>query len=308
MKSRRFSLRLPILLATVVATVILRSIAVCRDMDFRYGYFNSHTLISISSWIVLGAILLLTVIALFEQKRDKLAPTYHTPATYVPVALVGIALIFVFKELIVRFSNTFDAATAPSSIYRAMLLICAILSLGCVVCFFIFTLTKELVDTRRAVALTVIALFAMIYAVYLYFSTELPLNAPNKIIDQSAYTLCALYFLYEARASLGRAMWRTYTVFGQIAALLCAYSSIPSLAVYFIEGKVISNSIYESVLTFTLFIFISARLILFTEFESTEMCDTVKAIKSTDVQEDAEVEAEEEPVAEDDEVKEETTE
>lgn len=308
MKSRRFSLRLPILLATVVATVILRSIAVFRDMDFRYGYFNSHTLISISSWIVLGAMLLLTVLALTEQKREKLAPTYHTPATYVPVALVGIALIFIFKELIVRFSNTHDASVAPSSIYTAMLLICAILALGCIACFFVFILTKQLIDTRRAIALTVISLFAIIYAVYLYFSTELPLNAPNKIIDQTAYTLCALYFLYEARVSLGRAMWRTYTVFGQIAALLCAYSSIPSLAVYFIEGIVISNSIYESVLTFTLFIFISARLILFTEFESTETCDTVKAIKSLD--EEARAEDEDEAQDEDEvaELKEETTE
>ena len=283
MKSRRFSLRLPILLAAAIATVILRSVALSRDMDYIYGYFNSKTLISVSGWIVFGAGLLLSILALSEQKRENLAPTYHTPATYVPVALVCISLLFLSLELFVKFKGTFDVLNvAQSGVYRAMLLICAILALCAAVCFFIFTFMKAPLDNTRATALTVIAIFAIMYSAYLYFTTELPINAPNKIIDQTAYTFTALYFLYEARASLGKAMWRTYTVFGQIAALLCAFSSIPSLAVYFIDGKIVSNSIYENVLTFTLFIFISSRLILFGEFESTEICEAARAIDELD--------------------------
>ncbi len=281
MKTRRISLRLPILLLSTVVAVVLRSIAVCRDLDFRYGYFNSHTIISVSGWLVFAAAVILTALAITEGKRENLAPTYHTPSTYVPVAIVCTALPFVSRELFVRFGNYIGQnVKGQSNLLAVITLLCGLLCAGSIACFFLFTFFKAPFENKRAVAVTVISLFLITYATYLYFTTELPLNSPNKIVDQTAYTFAAVFFLYEARATLGKAMWRTYTVFGQTAALLCAYSSIPSLAVYFIKGKVISNSIYESILTFTLFIFIVARLILFTEFESTDDCETVKAIKS----------------------------
>ncbi len=280
MKTKKISPMLPTLLIAMALTAVLRSIAVCRDLDFKYGYFNSDTLISISGWLVFAAIIVLSVITLLEGKRENLLPTYHSPATYLPAALVCTALPFVAKELLVRFTDYTEQATKGQSRLCAVIsLLCCVLCVCSVACFFLFTFIKAPFDGKRAVAITVIAFSLIIYAVYLYFTTDLPLNSPNKIVDQTAYVFAAVFFLYEARATLGKAMWRTYAIFGQIAALLCAYSSIPALAVFFIKGKTISNSIYESILTFTLFIFISARLILFTEFESTDDCETVKAIK-----------------------------
>ena len=92
----------------------------------------------------------------------------------------------------------------------------------------------------------------------------MPVNATNKLTDQLAYLFCALFFLYEARISLGRDKWRAYGSFGLIAALFTAYSSIPALITYLINGEIISNSIEENILTLTLFIFITARLISLT--------------------------------------------
>ena len=281
MKSKRISFRLPFLLLLTIAATVIRSIAIFRDLDYKYGYFNSHTLISVSSWLTVGAILFLTVIAVIDVKQERLTPTYHTPATYVPVCIVCTALAFMVKELFTRFSSYLEirdtlGAAGPALVFS---FIAGLLATASIASFFLFTFYKSPSENKRAVALVVISFFAVLYAAYLYFTTELPLNAPNKIVDQTAYTVCAIFFLYEARASLGRPIWRAYTVFGQAAALLCAYSSIPALAVYFIDGKVISNSIYESILTFALFIFIGARLILFTELESSDDCETVRAIK-----------------------------
>ena len=77
-----------------------------------------------------------------------------------------------------------------------------------------------------------------------------------------AYLSATLFFLYETRLSLGREKWRPYIAFGFIASLLTAFSSIPALIIYFAEKRIISNSIYETLLTLALFIFISAKLLL----------------------------------------------
>ena len=75
-----------------------------------------------------------------------------------------------------------------------------------------------------------------------------------------AYLSAALFFLYESRVSLGRAKWRPYVSFGLIAALLTAYSAIPSLIVYAVNGYLVSNSIVESVLSLTLSFFIFSQV------------------------------------------------
>ena len=84
----------------------------------------------------------------------------------------------------------------------------------------------------------------------------------NKLIDEMAYLSVAVFFLYETRLSLGRERWRGYIAFGFISALLCAYSSIPSLIYYFVKRNAISMSLYETALTLTLFVFITTRTLM----------------------------------------------
>ena len=108
----------------------------------------------------------------------------------------------------------------------------------------------------------------------LYFMTETPINSVNKLTDQMAFLFAAIFFLYETRISLGTDKWRAYVSFGAIAALLCAYSSIPALLTYFIKGEVISASIEESAFVFCLFLFIMARLILTAALpEASDACE-----------------------------------
>ena len=113
---------------------------------------------------------------------------------------------------------------------------------------------------------------------YLYFSTALPINSPNKMLDQMAYLLAAVFFLYETRLSFGREKWRPYIAFGFIAATVCAYSSIPSIILYISNGETVSNTIYESTLTLALFIFIISRIILTAGLIEAKSSPTVSAI------------------------------
>jgi hypothetical protein len=143
-----------------------------------------------------------------------------------------------------------------------MLILTAVLSAVLAVYFVLnLLLSKHQNRTRANLALVSVFFFAS-YAGYLYFDTSLPLNAPNKLVDQMAYLFLAVFFLYETRLALGRAKWRGYIAFGFIGALLTAYSSIPSIIYIIVEKNSVSSSIYESVLTFSLFIFITVRTLM----------------------------------------------
>jgi hypothetical protein len=121
-------------------------------------------------------------------------------------------------------------------------------------------------------------LFFVSYASYLYFNTELAINAHAKSIDQLAYVFIAVFFLYETRISLKRQSWRFYVAFGYVAALMCAYSSIPSLIVYFVNGKCLSDSIYESIMTFSALIFIVVRLLQTAFLRNNECCHVALSV------------------------------
>ena len=135
----------------------------------------------------------------------------------------------------------------------------ALLSIGY---FAAHALIPEVKSNLRAHLGMSAALFYASYAALLYFDTTLPINAPTKLADQVAYLLCALFFLFETRIALGREKWELYTTFGLIAAAACAYSSLPTVVLYVINGQMISASIYEMTLTLASFFFILSRLIL----------------------------------------------
>jgi hypothetical protein len=88
------------------------------------------------------------------------------------------------------------------------------------------------------------------------------INAPNKIVDQMAFIFASLFFLYEIRISLARECWHLYIAFGFIAATLGAYSSIPSIVMFFVKDTVISHSLEETLLTLCITLFIASRLVL----------------------------------------------
>ena len=131
---------------------------------------------------------------------------------------------------------------------------------------------------KAAFSLSVV-FFLALYAVLLYFNKDQhPTNSPNRLVDEFAYLSSALFFLFEARIPLGRAKWRAYISFGLISTLLCAYSAIPNLIYYLANGYMLSESIFEIMLTLALGILICSR-VLQTKFLTPDSeCDTAKSI------------------------------
>ncbi len=279
-----------ILFVGALASSVLRCVAIMTDLDPKYGYFREKSLINAASWVLLAACILIAAEALFNMKRKNLAPDFQAPVTYIPAGLCGASLLFVAKYL---FESFYKLTTGKDSspLTSGLALISGIFALAAVAAFAAFVICRGRLNTVRALFTMAISIFALLFASHIYFDTSLPLNAPNKITDLVAYIFVSLFFLFEARISLGREKWNLYTLFGGMAALLCAYSSIPSLIAFFAEGYIISTGIYESILTFTLFIFITARLILTNELRKDEPCALVSALADEARERDARIEA-----------------
>ena len=263
--SKRLSSFIVLALIFAVAAAVLRTVALVKSLDGNMIYFEDHTLIFISYLILLiGAVALLP--SAFMLERVNLVSTFSSPATYIPTGVVGVALLSFAAELILWISAAsplpfLQSLGAPNT---ALALLTAILALFSIVHFF----TNAFFDERhRAIrgyfAIATIVMLAA-YASLLYFDTSTPINAPTKTVDQLAYLFAAIFFLYEARISLGREMWRGYSTFGLIALLIGIYSSLPAILAYLIKGYTVSRSIEASMLTFALSLFILMRLALVT--------------------------------------------
>ncbi len=272
--TRRFgkkSIYLLILAIAVVATVTLRCIALFSSYDVSSGYFTASLLNKISSYTVVAFTVLLLSSLFTVRRGTRFVASFSTPATFIPTGAVCAALAFLSvgilsNSLLVKtlsYSTSFKFPNILSD-RLAFLLEPILFTLGVLaILHFVLTATDQTrnSDARAYLGLCAVA-FLGFYSAYLYFTTSLPMNAPNKTVDQMAYLVSALFFLYETRLSIGRDRWGAYTAFGLSASLLTAYSAIPSLIYYAASGNMISNSLYESILTLTLCIFITARLIV----------------------------------------------
>ncbi|MBQ7363248.1 MAG: hypothetical protein IJW48_02230 [Clostridia bacterium] len=253
--SKRIRIYTALMLLFAASAVSLRTVACLRDLIYEHGYYDSKVLITASAYVVFGGcILLFSYIFLAERMSPQ--TNFSSPKTYAPTGVAGIGLLFIAIYLFKSGSN------GENNTVRYVTSITALFALISIVHFFLNAFISESRTELRGYFSLATVVFLALYAAYLYFNSKLPLNAPNKLIDQLAFLSSALFFLYESRISLGREKWRCYVTFGLIASFLTAYSSIPALITYFVKGRIISNSIEESVLTATLFFFITSRLFL----------------------------------------------
>lgn len=288
MKSKFFLFRIYLLITVAIALIAagLRSAACLTALNFDTGYFSDKLLIGISDKLVIGAVIFALSYVFLAGKEQKLIFDFSSPLNYVFGGTLGVALLFFAFHAF----NIFDALFSEYQEYRYsassqklvmyISLIMAILALASVAHFIIGGLVTKNKNTGRADFGLITVLFLSVYATYLYFNNAQPINSPAKIVDQMAYLSSAIFFLYETRISIGREKWRVYSAFGFCAALLTAYSSIPSIITYLATGQVISDSIYESSLTFTLCLFVSARLILTAKLREEKESEIVTLIKS----------------------------
>ena len=272
---------LALLITTVAITI--RTIACFTALNYQSGYFTS-VLGAVSGWVEAACCLLLFTYV-FAARRAEFVASFTSPVTYIPTGTLATAIFFMALEL-------FLVKDTLSSPYARIVATAASILAVLAIAYFILT---ALIDERHDLVRATFGLFAVLffaaYAAYLYFNTDLPINSPNKLTDQSAYLAVAIFFLYEIRISLGREKWRAYTAFGFISASLLAFASVPELILFVANGTVIANAVYESILTFALFIFVTARLAVASSAKEDGECEFIKTLKSAALDRQREIEA-----------------
>ncbi len=239
-------------------------------------HFDDKTLINIANIITaVGVCIFATGLFLLPDDLD-LVPSVDNAATGIPTGLVAITLLFSAAE---RAAVLRDGIFAGNPLLRYVTVILLALALLSVIGFFLLVFVSKSQSTLKAALFLFIVLYLAVYSVYLYFNKSVhPTNSPNKIVDQLAYLFSAMFFLFETRIPLGRALWRPYIAFGFAASLLCAYSALPALIIYFYNGYTVSDSICESAVTLALCIFITARVILTSVLHDDIQCPEAAAV------------------------------
>lgn len=288
--SKRLGIYLTIMLIATAIATSLRTVACVSYLDYQSGFYSNKALITAADVItILTAIGMLSYA--LTAKRIKLRASFSTSSTYVPTGILGVATAFLgirtFTYAISTckypfFSVEVFTFKSPSALIGVLTGILALLSI--VHHFFNAFLTESKSELRAYFAIASIAFLAF-YSILLYLDETVAINDTSKMVREMSFLLAAIFFLYEARISLGREMWRIYTAFGLCAATLAAYASIPAIITYYVKGVVLSAteakslaSLEEYLLLLALFIFIVARLFLTATLKEEKENELVKAL------------------------------
>ena len=203
-------------------TVAMRCAACLANLNYETGYFTDKLIINIANYTLIFAILF-ALSYTFTEKRDKnFIFNFSSPLNYVFAGTLGIALLFAsrsyfelfktYKQYVDLNSNNPFINTDAEKLLSYICFALGILALLSVLHFILAAMIVKDKNTRRADFGLVTVIFLSLYATFLYFSNDMPINVPSKIVDQSAYLASALFFLFETRISIGRERCFTPTI------------------------------------------------------------------------------------------------
>lgn len=273
-KLRKLDLYIIPLIFASIASIALRTYALLTSFNSVTMHFDEGTAITFGNAIVFLAIIGFASYLFFGEKESDLIAESGNAASYIPAGVVSTALLFMgVRNMGLGFGGYSTNALKALTLVSALL---AFLSVGS---FFLSIFLEKRNDSYKAMFSLSIVLFLSVYAAMLFFNKQVhPTNSPNKILDQMAYIFAAIFFLYESRIPLGREKWRPYVSFGLIATLLTAYSAVPSLIVYVANGYLVSDSIFESVLSLALSLFIFSKVLQTRSLTANVECVEAKSI------------------------------
>ena len=288
--SKRLGLYLAIVLLLTAAATSLRTIACMKMLDYETGFFTNKTLITIADVIIVVAVLG-SLSYLLVAQRIKLRASFSTSATYVPTGVLAVATAF-FAARVFSYASSISiypvfpvTMSQMASIARFLGILTAILAFLSIAHHFLNAFLTESKAELRAYFAMATVMFLALYSMIIYLDPTLTIGDSSKVLRLITFIVSALFFLYEARISIGREMWRIYTAFGLASAALCAYTSIPGIITYYTSKNLISAnneyslvSIEEYLLILALFIFIVARLCVALSIREEKENELIKAL------------------------------
>lgn len=282
MKKKQLWLRvyLPLILLLTSAATALRTVSLLVDYNVEEDIFVNSTLITVAGALaVISAVFAISYV-LNKETDSGLVPHFSGAHSYVTGAIVAISLLYFAISLFTSPKAPTVQSGPASGLGTILVALAPILALASTVYFVLNVTTTERTSMPRTLAALTVALFLALYSVTLFLTDSRLINAEARILDQMSLILAAVFFLFEARLSLGRDFWRGYAAFGMAAAAVCAYTSIPTLIVYFVRGEMLSSSLYGAVLIFSLFIYTITHVGAMVNLRKDRECALASAINS----------------------------
>lgn len=291
------------LLFVCIASAVLRSFALLTSFNTVTMHFDEKVAITVGNILVAVAVIGFLSYLIFGEKEQPLIARSDNAATYIPAGIVSTALLFMAAECVKKVISTGYMQPPVSYLYIAS----AALAVLSAASFFLSVFIERRDNLFKAVFSLSIVIFLAVYSALLYFNKQVhPTNSPNRFIDEMAYLSAAIFFLFEARIPLGRAKWRGNVAFGLTATLMCCYSAIPSLVMYFANGYILSESLAESILTLTIALLIGSKVMQIKRLIPDAECDIAKSISQmASIREEEIRDLHEHPHARDNDIKEE---
>lgn len=261
--------------ASLMALVItiLRTLATVRELDVATGYLalgsGLHRAASILTLVSL--VLCLSAAPVLAGRLRVKHRVPHLPTLFASAFVAFLLLAFAFFHLceilsVLGDESTLIAVRNQTVISRS---IAIVFSLSGASGFMIAASGAPELSARRTFSSCFVVLFCLIYTLFLYFEPSLPLNADVKLLAQGALLAAALFFLYDARITLGKPRWAFRTAIGLAAMLITASVSLPNLIYYLLRHESVLQTPVHDFLIFGFFLYISARM--------TSLCDLTPA-------------------------------
>ena len=277
-KTNRVGPLLPLFYVAAPTLAALRSVACIQNMDGA-GYFGGSALMIACNVAIIILSLLFLTHALSHQRKDSVPEEcFCNSPTYVTSATLGGGIIFAIYELVI---SLMDESGQIKSIENSDITV--VVSAICGIAALVFLLLNAIIETKHnqvKAALGIAAsVFFSTYGLCIYLDSSVAANMQGRIISVLSLELMAVFMLYEARIPLGHSKWHSYAAFGLAAAIVLAYSSIPSIAYYIATGNTIpSTTLTQSMLSLTAAVYVTARVTVLAFAPEDEICDLADSI------------------------------
>lgn len=257
LSQRLFSMAMITAAVYAVTTAAVRLAALLLDFDAAAGFFSPDSLLyDVLIFLLLSCAVIFAVFAIatrgsFAQQQGEVQGgiLLRFAAT---CAVIAAAVFFVLT-----FSSESEALSGLPLFCRRMVQISLVPTAGY---FLLAAYGGERHPNLRAVASLCTVAFCLFYALYLYFETDMPMNAPNKLFDQITLILLALFFLYEGTMQARLGAGTPYIAAAFIACIFSFVVSVPNLLYTLLRSELLMQNTAHDFLMLAFSVYIVARL------------------------------------------------
>lgn len=236
--------------ASVAHAVIMAS---CYDESM----FFYNTGVS-APWILYAcsaAALIFFATSLLAVKKDGLTGAYiplNRMSTFTSL-LAGFQLL---AAVIINILNISSGEYGAPSNFRMAALILAVPAS----CYFIVSAMASKPNTRMLPWLSMaVIVWSAVYLMSVYFEMTTPLTSPARILNQLTLVCIMLYFVFETRYLLGRAMPKVYLAVSMAAMLVIGLSTISDMSLTLLGIRVAGKDTIIRMAEAAIMLYIASR-------------------------------------------------